>query len=519
MATVPSARRRATLPILEMAGGAMILAATVLLVTQLSGFSAERQRMPYGLVMAGVPVSGQTREETQATIERIYGAPITVMYRDQEIRLNPDQVGFRINSEAMLSRADELRTEGTFWSGFWDFIWRRPEQAFSVELVAEYSPDLLRAWLADVAARYDRPPQPARPVLETLSFESGQPGYTMDQEASFTLIDAALCRPVNRTVNLVINEIEAPHPSLETLKALLVDYLLSTEFAGVASIHVTDLQTGEEMELNVDLRQGTANYLNCDVAYASTSTMKIPIMIDFFRFLDWMPEPGSDEYKILMETMLQSGNISANFMMQDIGYGDTQRGVDDVRNMTQYLGLPNTFIIVPYDDNKPPVYYSTPAQEAARAGQCVDTRPDYAMQTTVSDLATLLDMIYQCAEYNGGGLIAAYPNQITQAECQMMLDIMKQNPDGILMAGLPADIEIAHKHGWAYDTHGDAGIIFSPRGDYVLVAFLWADTDWLNAQISFPIIQNISSATFNFFNPDMVLVPRRGFATELGINP
>jgi hypothetical protein len=53
----------------------------------------------------------------------------------------------------------------------------------------------------------------------------------------------------------------------------------------------------------------------------------------------------------------------------------------------------------------------------------------------------------------------------------------------------------------------------------VLVAFLWADTDWLNAQISFPIIQNISSATFNFFNPDMVLVPRRGFATELGINP
>src|SRR5688500_1331653 len=124
MSMMPAAQRRARLPILEMMGIGMILLSTILMVTQLSRFSVERRQMPPSLVMAGVPVSGLDRVEAQTYVEQVYGAPVIVMYRDQEIRLDPTQVGFRVNSEAMLSRADELRTEGTFWSGFWDFIWK-----------------------------------------------------------------------------------------------------------------------------------------------------------------------------------------------------------------------------------------------------------------------------------------------------------------------------------------------------------------------------------------------------------
>jgi beta-lactamase class A len=510
-----TASQRNTLPILEIAGLLMLLLATVLLVTQLSSFSQTRQNLPAGLELGGVPVSGLPRSEAQAYIEQVYGAPITVKYREQEILLNPAELGLQVNSEAMLSKADELRTEGNFWAGFWDYLWRRPEQTYEVALDLIYSEDLLRSWVADIATRYDSPPQPAQAVLQTLSFESGQPGYTLDQEAAVEMIDAALRQPSERVVELPVESVQAPRPGLDTLSTLLTDYLVSEEFEGIASIYVIDLQTGEEMELDVDLRQGSASYLNCEVAYASTSTMKINIMVEYFRYLDWLPTPGSDALKILTETMNQSGNISANFMLQEIGYGDVYDGADTVTQSVQHLGLKNTFIVAPYDDEEDPVYYSTPAREAARAGTCVDTKADLYMQTTVQDLAVMMDMIYQCAEYGGGGLMAAYPGDITQDECKMMLDIMSQNFEGqLILAGVPEDTSVAHKHGWTYDTHGDAGVVFSPGGDYALSVFLWADVNWLDVRISFPIIEGISAATFNYFNPNLVLTPRRGLSLD-----
>jgi hypothetical protein len=135
-------------------------------------------------------------------------------------------------------------------------------------------------------------------------------------------------------------------------------------------------------------------------------------------------------------------------------------------------------------------------------------------------MALLLDLIYQCSAFGGGGLIAAFPDEISQNECQMMLDLLKLNDKGVLvMAGVPADVEVAHKHGWTYDTHGDAAIVFSPGGDYVMTVFLWADTSWLPSPISFPIIQGMSEAVFNYFNPNLVNTPRRGLLDEeIGIS-
>jgi hypothetical protein len=54
-------------------------------------------------------------------------------------------------------------------------------------------------------------------------------------------------------------------------------------------------------------------------------------------------------------------------------------------------------------------------------------------------------------------------------------------------------------------THGDAGLVFSPGGDYVIVEYLSlpaGDTgDWLSYDITFPILREISRTTFNYFNP------------------
>ncbi len=503
--------RQGGFPLLEVLGLTMILIATVLFVTQLSAFSQERQRMPQGLRLGGVPVSGLTREGAKAMVEQTYGAPITVMYRDQEIRLSPSQVGFRVNSDAMLSRADELRTEGTFWSGFWDYLWRRPERASEVELDAEYSPELLKAWLADIAARYDRPPQAAVAELDTMSFQTGMAGYVLDQEQSFQLIDSALKRPVNRTVNLVVGGQDAPRPDMETLQELFIEYLVSQEFSGAVSIYAIDLEHGDHLHFELDLRQpDNPIMLNCEIAYSALSTMKIPIMVDYFRYLDWEPFPY--EYDMVQATMTLSSNLNANFMLRDIGGGDAKEGTRIVSDSMHYLGLTNTFIVAPYDDEDPPRYsYDTPAWQAAREGACINTLPDYAMQTTVTDLALLLDMIYQCAAFNGGGLMAAYPGEFTQRECQTMLDVMSQNEEGrLILSGVPESVPVAHKHGYTTDTMGDAGIVFSPGGDYALVIFIWADVEWLSANVAFPIMEGISVATFNYFNPDLVNEPRRG---------
>jgi hypothetical protein len=64
---------------------------------------------------------------------------------------------------------------------------------------------------------------------------------------------------------------------------------------------------------------------------------------------------------------------------------------------------------------------------------------------------------------------------------------------------VPEGTSVAHKHGWAAETHGDAGIISTPGGDYVLVEYLYYP-GWLEWAISSPLMADISRATYNFFN-------------------
>ncbi len=500
-----SGQRRGGFPALEVIGLLLILGATLFFVRELSGYSKERQQLPQGLVLGGVPVSGLSREEAKAYLERVYGTEISVKLGEQEIRLNPDQVGFQVNSEAMLARAS---SDDTFWSGFWDYLWRRPAEPMSVELQADHSEELLQSWIADVAQRYDRPSSSASARLDTLSFSSGESGYVLDQEAALSDIQNVLYQPVNRTVEFYTEETEVERPGLDTLQRLLVDYLQSERFDGVASVYIIDQETGDEMSLDVDLRGGAPEYLECDIAYAGLSTMKIPLAMEYFR---WLVEIYPYEMDVIVATMTESSNLNANFMLRDIGGGTAQAGTQVFNNSMNNLGLVNTFMVAPYDEEDPPEYYSTPAREAAQSGACVNTNPDPYMQTTAEEAAIMLDMIYQCATTGGGSLVAAYPGDITQEECQIMLDIMSDNEYGkLIMAGVPEDVEVAHKHGYTYDTISDAGVVFSPGGDYVMVIFLWADVDWL-AGTAFPIMQGLSAATFNYFNPDLINVPRQGY--------
>lgn len=58
-------------------------------------------------------------------------------------------------------------------------------------------------------------------------------------------------------------------------------------------------------------------------------------------------------------------------------------------------------------------------------------------------------------------------------------------------------------------TTGEAGIVFSPNGrNYVIAVYLWEDGDTTGFN-RWPIIEEISRATWNYFNPENPLNTRR----------
>jgi hypothetical protein len=124
------------------------------------------------------------------------------------------------------------------------------------------------------------------------------------------------------------------------------------------------------------------------------------------------------------------------------------------------------------------------------------------MQSTAEEIGTLLAMIYYCSK-GGGALLAIYPDQITPEECQAIIDLMILNEEGNLIRfGVPAGVPVSHKHGWIPNTHADAGIVYSPGGDFVIVEYVHRPGGWLVADESFPILREIARATYNYFNPD-----------------
>ncbi len=108
--------------------------------------------------------------------------------------------------------------------------------------------------------------------------------------------------------------------------------------------------------------------------------------------------------------------------------------------------------------------------------------------------------------------MAAYDGEVTQEECQQLTEFMKLNHIGSLIEeGVPAGVEVAHKHGWISDTHGDAGIVYSPGGDYVIVMYMFKP-EWLEWEISSPLLADLSRATYNFFNFDEPFISSSGGA-------
>jgi beta-lactamase class A len=492
------------LPVLPIFSWLFISLALGLLMLELLRFSQQAQRFAADLEVAGVPIGGLTSGDAAALLERTYNAPLTLWYQDSPIQLDPTALGFRTNREAMLAQARAGSAgEGAFWGRFFNYLTGQQNiSTLDIPLSADYQENALRQFVTELAMRYDRPPGAAGYDVTTLTFRPGGAGYQLDTEAAFQVIDSALRNPNRREVALPVITTDGSRVGISTLRELIIGYLDSQGFVhdgqnSVASVFILDLETGEEVNIN------------SDVAFSAASTVKMGILIDYFRSL--LFAPSADEAFLMAQSVLCSNNSSSNLIMQIIGRDDIFRGIASVTNTMQTIGARNTFITAPFYLGVPGQQLGSIPAPSTRPNANFNTGADPFNQTTTEDLGTMLSMVYDCARY-GSGLMTVYTDgEFTQSECQQILNLMSANDlERLLQGGLPPDARIAHKNGWLENVHGDAGIVFPPNGnDYIIAVYVWENAQFFSYTRAWPLIEGISRAAWNYFNVEAPLVSPR----------
>lgn len=472
----------------------LLLAALATFFFELVAYSGRRARLPLGMTIAGVPVGGLDQTEAIERLLQTYSAPVELHYGNELILMSPASAGFQLDTESMLAAAELARTGTEFWSGFWDFLWNRPSEPVEIPVRLDFSQAQLETVLRDVAARYDQPPTPSQPVPGSPNFSPGKPGLILDVGRARELVGEVMAKPSGRRVNLPIVTGAPTRPTMDTLETLLKQIIDVAAFDGLAVAYVRDLRTGDDLHLTY--YQNRPIVSEPDPAFTAASIGKIGIMTAYYRYFD---DPLDEEADRLMTGMITlSGNDPADWLMERISRDRGPLMVTDV--LQDDLGLEDTFIAGYFRLGSPRLWdYRTPANGRTD----INTHPDPYNQTTATDIGSLLGDIYACSR-GGGSLLAALPAELHPTECQHMLDLMAENKIGILIeAGVPEGTRVAHKHGWTdspLDSIGDAAVIYSPGGDYVIVVFLWNSPEMIFGPTS-DLITDLSRAVYNFFNP------------------
>lgn len=473
----------------------LIFSSVTLFGIELVAYSRLRSTLPLGLEVAGVPVGGLTPEQAANRINQMYSLPVELTVDETALQISPNIAGFDLDMEGMLAAADLQRVNTPFWTAFWDYLWGRYQEPIDVPLRADYSQDQLTQYLSnEVAPRYNTESESVVDLSGSGNFLAGKPGRALNVGESAIEIQSALYSINNRSAELIFDETKTPRPTQNYLKSLITRMIELDEFDGIAEIYLLDLTSRDELHFAVE----NGEEITPDIAFTAASTMKIPIMISTFIDQD-LPLPDSVDLD-LTYMIEQSENTSSDRLMELL---DGNLGPLKVTENLENLGLENTFIAGFY-------YFGAPLLQLvdtpANSRLDINVEPDQYNQTTASEIGMLLDDLYQCANNGGGTLIALYPDQITQGECQQMLSYLAKNRIGVLTeGGLPDGTKYAHKHGWITEADGlihtisDVGIVYSPSANYVICIYLWHPTQLVFEDANL-LFADLSRVIYNYFN-------------------
>lgn len=270
----------------------------------------------------------------------------------------------------------------------------------------------------------------------------------------------------------------------------MLDAQFDPQTSRLGALFVMNLSTGETLAFD------------SNIAFSGMSLSKIGILTTLFRRINDTPDDATAS--IIAEVMICSENISTNRMLAQIGDGNPYTGADRVSEFFEQLGLTNTYMYTPYA-NDPFITPQAPQAPARTDADQVRAQPDPYNQMTVADMGALLHSLYQCALDGTGPLMERFPGEYTAMECRKIIDVMTYNHiNNFIEAGVPEGIKVAHKHGWVDDTHGDAGIVFTPGGNFIFVIALHNPV-WMNFDESGAVISENAREVYNYFNPDAPL--------------
>jgi hypothetical protein len=491
-------RNRNTNIILRGASILLLTAALILSIVSLTRYSRQRNNYPAGMSIAGVSVGGLTPAEASQRLLEVYTSPIEMLYNDAIIHIEPAVIGFQPDVETMLAAADLSRTGNSFWGGFWDYLWNRTPNETAIPLSAKISEDRLREYLQnEIATRYDLPPAPAVPIPGGTDFLAGQPGQTLDVDRAILLISDALRSPTNRSVALTFTRSSAARPTIENLEILLKQIVSVSDFDGVVGFYMADLQTGEEIHFAINNKQEIT--VDPDIAFTASSTIKVAIVASYLINRGSNLDAGTSE--IISRVLGKSDNSATDLVLRAV---EANTGPLVVTQNMRTIGLNSTFINGYFFLGAPPLSARPITPGNSRID--ITTDPDPYSQTTPSEMGSLLADIYNCAQNSGGALIAAFPDKVSPATCQLLIDFMAQDKLGsLIQGGVPDGTLVPHKHGYVPASDGvvrdtsDVGIVYTPGGNFVLSIYTYHPVNnvW---DIVNPLIGDLTKAVYNYFN-------------------
>lgn len=491
-------RNRNTNTILRGVSILFLIGAFVLTITSLISYSRQRTGYPEGMTIAGIPVGGLSPAEASQRLLQVYNSPIEVHYNNAVFNIDPGTVGFTIDVETMLAAADLTRTGGSFWGGFWDYLWSRPPAESQIPLSANISEDRLREYLQnEIASRYDLPPTPAQPVPGSASFLPGAPGQTLDLDRAVLIVNNALRSPSDRSVAFSAITTTSARPTPDNLEILLKQIISTSDFDGMIGFYMMDLQTGQEIHFVMNNKQEINP--EPDVAFTASSTIKLPILTSFM--INRGTTLDAETTEVISRVFRISDNSATDLIIERI---DSNNGPIIVTRDMEAIGLQSTYISGMFFLGAPNLIPGRVTPGNSRAD--VYTDPDPYSQTTASEMGILMADIYQCEQTGGGALAAAFPGRVTPETCRTIIDFLALDKFGALIqGGVPDGTLVPHKHGFVLSRDGvmhdisDVGIVYSPGGNYVLSIYTYHPVQniW---DITNPLVVKLTQATYNFFN-------------------
>lgn len=475
-----------------------------------SRFKVAAAPVPPGVHLGGLDLSNlKDPAEIRHHLDGLFSQTIVVKFADTQLPLRPQDVDFQIDTDQMVAEAGQYLNGTEFVDIAVRAAFGFPQQRRDIPVRFTLNNDKLRAWLQQVGTEQHRdamgprvlsaeiqmsdatsviaglPPGFVGSYLRDWTWQPGQPGYTLDLEASIPRVISALTSDKERIAELALIEDVPPPASMADLARAIDAHLAN--FPGFGAVYIYDLQTGESARVDDE------------VAFSGMSTLKVVIAAAIMARLPNGVAAG-DETAVQVGQWLdyalgESNNYAANQLLSFLGGGDSFAGARHVTEFARSLGLVNTFMQSGFDAPAM-VQLPTPANQRSDWS----TNPDQNLQSTPFDMGQMLTAIYECTQ-DEGILRATYANEITPEECRQILFYMTHDQfQELVWGGLP-DVKnawIIHKHGFAYESHSDLALVWGPTGPYVIAIFLHR-AGWMDWGTSNSNMTAISRLTWRFF--------------------